>query len=516
MRIKVNSPRAALLLVLVVALIIGYFTAPDYGMSWDELGIYRYSSEMLSAYSFILHPQDFEAKVSDPLLYLYGPAHFMLSTVFSRFMLVFQDSWSFFAAHHFFYFVTFLFGVLVLYFLSIRWMSEWAAFWVAVLFAAQPLFWGNAFVNPKDTPFMTFFIASVYFGFQMLDDSSSSIWWKTVLAGVILGITTSVRSLGPMAGALVMLYGLWKHPRKIISVAPLYILVTMAVTYLTWPYLWGAPISHFMETLQTMSKFPNTGETLFNGNLYPADQLPLIYFPTFILLQLTEPMLVLIAIGAVLSTSLFVKGQNREPFLLFIAWFLLPALYIGSSGSTLYDNARQLMFLLPPLFIFAGTGLDAILKRIKTPLPQAALMLVMVLPGVYANIQLHPYQYVYFNSLTGGVGGAFRKFDLDYSGTSFKEAQEYLNANVEPGIQIVVVGPRHIARAYAREDLKDSFIGTQDTIDPDGADYYYVLFLTRTNADLNRCMEGEIVYTVERDGGILSYIKKVTSKQGCW
>lgn len=516
MRNRVNSPRIALLFVLIVALIIGYFIAPDYGISWDELGIYRYSSQMLSAYSFILHPQDFESTVSDPLLNLYGPAHFMLSTIFARIALTFQSTWSFFAAYHFFYFVTFLFGVLALYFLSIRWMSEWAAFGVAVLFATQPLFWGNAFVNPKDTPFMTFFIASVYFGFRMLDDSSSPTWWKTIIAGVVLGITTSIRSLGPMAGAIVMVYGLWKYPRKTLSIAPFYILITLAITYLTWPYLWSAPIAHFMETLQVMSKFPNTGETLFNGNLYPADQLPLLYFPTFIALQLTEPMLVLIVIGVLISFWLFAKSQNKEPVFLFIVWFLLPAIYISLSGSTLYDNARQLMFLLPPLFIFAGIGLDKILDHITAPALRLALMLLMLLPGIYANIQLHPYQYIYFNSLTGGVSGAFRKFDLDYTGTSFKEAQEYLNEIVEPGIQIVVVGPRHIARAYAREDLKDSFIGTQDSINPDGADYYYVLFLTRTNADMNRCMNGKTVYTIERNGGVLAYIKKVTSKQRCW
>ena len=336
------------------------------------------------------------------------------------------------------------------------------------------------------------------------------------MAGIVLGVTTSIRSLGPMAGAFAILYGLWKSPRKTISIAPYYFLITGITTYLTWPYLWKGPVANFLESLQIMSKFPNTGETLFNGNLYPADQLPVTYFPTLISLQLTEPMLILIVIGAVLAFWSFVKGKNREPILLFAAWFLVPALYISLSGSTLYDNARQLLFLLPPLFIFAGIGLDALLERIKVPLLQAALMLVIILPGIYACIQLHPYQYIYFNSLTGGVGGAFRKFDLDYSGTSFKEAQEYINANAELETQIVVIGPRQIARAYARPDLKDRLIGTQDLIDPNGGDYYYALFLTRTNADLNRCLNGETVYTIERDGGILAYIKKVTSEQKCW
>lgn len=516
MKMQVPPARIALLLALFVALMAGYFTAPDYGLSWDEIPIYRHADRTLDAYQYFFRPEDYEAYDSDTHLNLYGPAHFMLSALISRYLLALHPAWSSFAAYHFVYFLTFLFGVLSLYLLAARWMSEWAAFGMTLLFATQPLFWGNAFINPKDMPFMMFFIASLTLGLQMLDDSSNSKWRQILAAGTVLGVTISIRSLGPLAGAFVILYGLWKFPRKTMSIIPWYVLITGVTTYLTWPYLWKGLVANFMESLQHMSKFPNTGETLFMGNLYSADRLPLIYFPTFIVLQLTEPMLFLIAVGAVLSFRFFIKGENKEPILLFAIWFFAPTLYIGLSGSTLYDNARQLMFLLPPLFIFAGIGLDALLKRLGTHVLRTALVLALILPGVFASIQLHPYQYIYFNSLVGGVGGAFRKFDLDYSGTSFKQAQEYLNAIAEPGVQIVVIGPRQNARAYARPDLKDNFIGTQDFIDPEGPGYYYVLFLTRTNADQNRCMDGEIIYTVERDGGVLAYIRKVISKERCW
>jgi 4-amino-4-deoxy-L-arabinose transferase-like glycosyltransferase len=517
MKRLIHSPRLLLILILAIALLAGYFTAPDYGLSWDEVAIYRHANRAIGAYPFILHPQDYQMDDSDTNLNLYGPAHFMLSAALSHFILALQPSWSIYSAYHFIYFLTFLFGVFALYLLSTRWISEWAAFGIALLFATQPLFWGNAFINPKDLPFMTFFIASMYFGLRMLDDSPNSKWGKILVAGIILGVTTSIRSLGPMAGAFVILYGLWKSPRKTISILPYYLLIAVATTYLTWPYLWKGPVTHFIESLQVMSKFPNTGETLFMGKLYPADQLPLTYFPTLVSLQLTEPLLILIAIGAALSLWSFVKGKNREPILLFTLWFLIPALYIGLSGSTLYDNARQLLFLLPPLLIFAGIGLDALLERIKIPLLKVILVLVILLPGIYACVQLHPYEYVYFNSLMGGVRGAFRNFDLDYSGVSFMEAQEYINANAEPGTQVVVIGgPRHVARTYARIDLKNRLTGTKDPIDLGGVDYYYVLFLTRTNADKNRCLNGETVFTVERDGGILAYIKKVNSDQKCW
>ena len=525
-----RSPRFALLLTLTAALVVGYFIAPDYGLSWDEVGIYRYAKRGLNAYPFILHPQDAQADDPDPLLNLYGPAHFMFAAFLSRFVVAAHPTWTIATATHFIYFMMFLFGVLALYFLATRWMSEWAAFGVALLFISQPLFWGHAFTNPKDTPFMAFFIASVYLGLQMLDDDFfkhegregknfarfAPFAFKIFTAGIVLGITTSIRSLGPMAGALAILFGLWKSPRKTISVAPLYFLIAGITTYLTWPYLWKAPVAHFIDSLQVMSQFPNTGETLFAGNLYPADQLPFVYFFTFISLQLTEPTLILVAVGVALSVWLFVKGKNREPLILFATWFLAPALYISSSGSTLYDNARQLLFLIPPLFILAGVGLDAMLERLKTFPLQAALLCALILPGVYACVQLHPYQYVYFNSLTGGVGGAFRKFDLDYSGTSFKEAMQYINANAAPKTQVVVIGgPRHTARDYARPDLKSKIIGSHD-IDRNGVEYYYVLFLTRANADANRCLQAETVFTIERGGGVLAYVKKVKPKQECW
>jgi 4-amino-4-deoxy-L-arabinose transferase-like glycosyltransferase len=510
-------PRIILILFLIAALCVGYFTAQDYGLSWDELGIYGYSDQMLAAYQFILHPWDFESQVSDPLLNLYGPSHFMLSTVLSRYLNGLDKTWSLYEAHHFIYFLTFLLGIPVLYLLCIRWMSEWAALGVAVLFSTQPLFWGNSFINPKDMPFMIFFLASMYLGLQMVDSSSNSTWWKTIAAGVVLGLTTSIRSLGPMAGALVILYGLWKDPRKTLRIIPLYFSIIAVITYLTWPYLWNAPVSRFLESLQTMSSHPMDFGVLFMGNIYPANQIPIVYFPTFIALQLTEPMLVLIVIGAVLSFRFFIGGGNKEPVLLFGTWFLAPALVIGLIGSTIYDNARQLLFLLPPLFIFAGIGLDAILKRIKTPLLQGVLALALILPGVYANIRLHPYQYIYYNELIGGVGGAFRKFDLDYSGTSFKEAQKYINSNSEPNTKtVVIVGPRHLSRIYARASLKENLLGVFDTIDPNGPEYYYVLFLTRANSDLNTCANGEIVYSIERDGGALAYIRKIYSKEPCW
>ena len=517
MKYQPYFPRIILLMFLLMALCIGYFTARDYGLSWDELSIYSYSDEMLTAYNQILHPWEFESQVSDPLLNLYGPSHFMFSTIFSRYLNEIDKSWSLYEAHHLFYFITFLLGMPALYFLCIRWMSEWAALVTVILFSTQPLFWGNAFINPKDIPFMIFFIISVYLGFAMIDSKSNSVWLKIIIAGIALGLTTSIRPLGLMVGALAIFYGLKKDLYRMLYIIPFYFLITAFITYLTWPYLWGAPISRFIESLTTMSKHPLVFSVLFMGKLYPGNQTPFFYFPTFVVLQLTIPILLLIIIGVFISFKSLLKKENMEPVVLFFMWFLIPTLMISLLGSTIYDNARQLLFLIPPLFIIAGIGLDIILRNIKSRLLQIVVVLMLILPGIYACIRLHPYQYIYYNELIGGVSGAFRKFDLDYSGTSFKEAQEYINSNSEPNVQtVVIIGPRHLARVYVRPILRENLLGTLDTINPNGPGYYYVLFLTRANADINICTNGEIVYTIERDGGVLAYIRKIYSKEPCW
>jgi hypothetical protein len=392
-------------------------------------------------------------------------------------------------------------------------MSNWAAFGTALLFLTQPLLWGHAFINPKDIAFLAFFLTSIHFGFQMMDSAPHFNWARILAAGVLLGLTVSIRTIGPLAGLLVAAYGFLKLRRDALGILPAYFLIAGVITYLTWPYLWKAPIANFLASLKTMSDFPEVRYVLFASGLYLSDQLPWTFFPTILALQLTEPALLLSLIGIAISFWLLIRGNGREPALLLLGWFLLPTLWIVASGSALYDNARQLLFLLPPLFIAAGIAMDKLMEIVNIPLFKPGLLLLIALPGIYAGIQLHPYEYIYYNRLIGGVQGAYRQFELDYWGTSFKEAMGYVNQNAQEGTQVVVIGPRQLVRQYARRDLEIS--GFQ-RVDTQGAANYYGVFLTRSNEDQDRCLEAETVFAVERDSGVLSYVKKILPGQECW
>lgn len=496
--------------LLGISLIIGFFIVRDYGVGWDEPDIYQYSNYAIGAYSSILHPgqlQDYPDNLN-----LYGPAYFMLANLLGRFLVSVIPAWSSIDAWHFVYYLTFLSGVLSLYLLANRWMSKWAAFGASLLFLTQPLLWGHAFMNPKDTPFMTFFMLSIYLGLCMADAPVQSMAKAalTIFAGIVLGFTISFRVIGPLAGLFVIAYAWINDRRRVWGYLIPYLITAGATTYLTWPYLWKAPIANFIESFRTMANFPATGNLLFWGELYKPDQLPWYYFPTIFGLQLTEPLLLFSLIGLVVLIVSIPKKEKLEPAALLAGWFLIPVITIFATHASLYDNARQLFFLLPPILFVAGLGMDLIFRNSPAVFPKVLLMMIIALPGLYSMIRLHPYEYVYYNSLVGGTGGAFREFEMDYWGISFKDATEYLNTVAPQGANVRIFGPINLVQPYAKPDLHlIEDISTTGNFD-------YAIIPTRSNRDLHACQDADkIIFAVGRMGAIFSEVVKLTPGEQC-
>src|SRR6185369_1804654 len=97
-----------------------------------------------------------------------------------------------------------------------------------------------------------------------------------------------------------------------------------------------------------------------------------------------------------------------------------------------YDGLRHFLFLLPVAAVLAAMSFIEFLKNTKSnPLRwgivAAAGLNMAVAAGHMAR--LHPYEYVYFNEMTGGLRGSEGKFDNDYWGASYKEAVEWLRKN---------------------------------------------------------------------------------------
>ena len=206
-----------ILFLLAVNILIGLLVFRHYGLSWDEPLFYDYADALGYAYS----PREWSSGNFDISNSFgssgddhktRGPAYLFLARepvyLLEAFGLDQASAW------HLINFLFFQLGVYFLYRLASRWMKSSAALAAAMLFSWQPLLWGHAFINPKDPPFLTFFLASVCLGFEMVDrladneEANRQKYSTLILPAVTLGVTTSIRVLGPLAGLFVVIYAI--------------------------------------------------------------------------------------------------------------------------------------------------------------------------------------------------------------------------------------------------------------------------------------------------------------------
>ncbi|MCJ7435058.1 MAG: hypothetical protein MUO77_16370, partial [Anaerolineales bacterium] len=304
---------------------------------------------------------------------------------------------------------------------------------------------------------------------------SSFILFISILpAAVLLGLSTNIRILGPFAALFIVYYAIRALGRQAIFPLAIYAIVAIFTMYITWPYLWLNPIGHFIESLRVMSQYPWPGRVLFNGVEYSSTDIPYSYLPVLLGMQMTEPVWVLFVLGSV-AAGLRAR-EKRGLIALTMIWFIIPLIGFIVTRSPLYDNFRQVFFILPPVFMMAGV----VMEKIKRPALQIAVTVLLIMPGIIDGLRLHPYEYIYYNRFAGGESGVIRKFEQDYWGTSYREAAEWINAHARNGASVWVDGPAHLLGIYLREDLQMYSSYEEDR----AAHYDYIVSTSRYNLDL--------------------------------
>jgi len=329
------------------------------------------------------------------------------------------------------------------------------------------------------------------------------------ISGLIMGISITNRTLGIAAGLYILFY-LWvKRRSKFLSASIIYLGIALIVVYLTWPGLWGNPILGIFRSLLKVSTFSWGGKVLFFGETISPNNLPVIYIPTLMSLQFTIPALILFFVGV---TIFLLKNSEYELdktlFFIIATWFFLPLLAIFIVKPTIYDNFRHFLFITPPVFLFAGLGLKFILSKINKKTHSILLILAILLPGIIAIINLHPYQYIYYNSFIGGVEGAFRRFETDYWYTSYYESTNYINQVASKNDTILVYGPSHIVEYYARKDLT-IIKYNEENAENQFEESDYAIITSRGNKDLYLLSDKQTIYTIEESGATLVVVRKL-------
>jgi hypothetical protein len=520
-------------LLIAFNLILGLFTFRHYGTAWDEPLFYSYADALGYAYS----PKEWFSGHFD-LNNAYGasgddhknrgPAYLLLARNFVYGLKALgtdsADAW------HLVNFIFFQLGIYLLYRFARRWLNPPAALFTVVFFSFQPILWEHAFINPKDPPFLTFFLGAVCFGFEMVEalaPNARHATPKIVLAAFFLGIATSIRVLGPFAGLLVFLYFLSNPARRKDPAAwrsfLLYGVLAVIIMLATWPYLWENPLRNFFEVLRFMSNNPTTMGILFDGTIYRANTLPQHYFPFMLAFTLTEPALPLAALGVVLGFWKMLKeeapdSQVRKERLvsltLVLLWFVTLVAYILIRRPSMYDGIRHFFFILPPYFLFIGLAYEALVERAAAVFQRwrnlriwlgVAAGLILLAPGIYGILKLHPYEYTYYNFYIGGTSKAFRTYETDYWLTCYKDALRALDATITSPARLFVKREAYLAKPFA--SAKIQVLQLNQAEEPRSGDY--VLANARTNDNLTTYPKAPIIIEISRVGAKFCTIRQI-------
>jgi hypothetical protein len=263
-------------------------------------------------------------------------------------------------------------------------------------------------------------------------------------------------------------------------------------------------LGNLIRGVQRGVDFPDSHTVFFGGIKYGSLALPASYLPTLLVRTLTEPAIILILMGVIVSAYCFIKKEiSRSEILVPIVWFFLPFFYVVITTPNLYNNYRQLLFIIPGVFLFSALSIDFIFQKIKRPWINVLVIAAILFPGILADIQLHPYEYAYYNSLTGGFQGAAHQYDVDYWLTCYKELTQQINANEKGHVTLFVDYNDQLVRYYANKNI---------TVKPDYVTPYprgsFILLPLNLEQEL-RFPDYPITYSIKLDGITLCVAKKV-------
>lgn len=414
-----------------------------------------------------------------------------------------------------------------------------AAFLTGLVLALTPSFYGHMFINPKDIPFACGYIWGLYWIAVWIRQWPRPETRTILLAGLCIGIAMATR----VGGLILLCYlglfiltawginlgrgayasngeALTALLRRQILPATGVAVLSFLVLALYWPSLQGNPFSRTGETLAATANHAWDMPVFFEGKQLTAGELPWYYILKMLLLKIPVGFLLLFAGGCFLALRIkrregFKDGiHDTLPRLLVLFSIFFPLGYVIVRDSTLYNGIRHLIFILPPAAVLCGLAADRALEILKDRADSfrtavIGLSAAYCLLLAFTGLRLHPYQYIYYNEIAGGVARAQEDYETDYWGTAYRELAEsfydfLVSTRASFNRPYVVVNMEHVTWLFepylpAESKLPIHVLRSR----PQDDDFYAATPLW--NAD--RFYHGRPVVTIERMGVPLGVVK---------
>ncbi len=532
--------RLAFVSLLVVAFFGMTILSQNAGISGDE---YRYLDQAERVYNYYATFGSDKAAVSQTGI---DPQHYNAQT-FDNFLYTVQkwvgmpaDSFGF---RHFWNAVLGWLAILLTGLIALRLGGGYRmAFVVCLLLLLSPRFLGHAYNNHRDIPMATAVLFAFYWMIPFLRslpriNKKAAIW---VIVGIASAFSLRLGGGVLLAGYLVFFAGIFyalRFPVKMwfasdnLAVAGKmagYSLVLAGIGWgislLFWPFGLEAPIRHSLEVLDATGDIGVSLRQVFEGEELFSSAMPWYYVLRY--MQLTIPLIVLAGFAAGLAfVRDFTDRHNLPVILMVVAAIVLPLYYACFMTTNHYGGWRHFIFVYPFIVLFAGMGIEGLLRKMNQKIAKAGIWVVIALGlalPLRFIVQNHPYEYIYYNELIGGTGGAAGYYELDYSMISLRETSNWLIENVVEGHRgedklRIATNDRRASMYYFRDYLDVVEIVYTRYYEKSEADWDYATFYSSFIAPF-QIRNGlwpphEAIYYAEVDGAIVGAVIRRVSKE---
>lgn len=313
---------------------------------------------------------------------------------------------------------------------------------VILLFALSPTFLGHAQNNLKDIPFTLSYISAIFFTLRFLFRENKSKLCDALLLTASIAFSISIRPGGLLLICylflFLFLFFVYKHQRDnqfdpqslrrtltqtfLISVAALFF------SLLLWPYAQRNPILNVWKSVEVMMQFPTTLKQLFGGKVEWSDFMPWYYLPKY--MAITIPLIVFAGLSAfVVLLKKIIKSDNLLKYGFLIFSILFPIVFVIYEKSNLYGSWRHFLFIYPSIILLAAIGFLHLIKYLKSKyfiIPTLLFGLLLAFHPIKFMIRNHPYYYLYYNPLVGGIDEAYGNYETDYYYHTIRGGSEWL------------------------------------------------------------------------------------------
>jgi hypothetical protein len=416
-----------------------------------------------------------------------------------------------------------------------------AGFLAAVALAACGCWYGTMFNHTKDVPLAAGMIGATYVLIRIMRQLPAPSLVNVLMFGLLMGCALGIRVIALLlvfyaAFAVLLalpqpLQGHWRETGRFIARSMIYLSPAFVVAYLimiaAWPWAALSPFNPVRGLLE-FAQFQKHIETLLDGKIYAMEAVPRLYVPIYILIRVSLMTLAGAAIALLFAGATplarragWQPSGRREIALVVLAVAFPLACQVIARGPA-FTGLRHFTFVLPPIAVLAGVGIDATVTTLSSwrkPFGYAALVAASVYFTWNASVlfRLHPYEYLYYNPVVGGLYGASRLYVTDYWVNIMPEAvsklEDYLDRTEQlggsPTLHDYTVGVCGERVSFERERyaferrLKRVRLHWTNNTQWKRTDF----FIAPTHLSCDKIIDGKIIATISRLGVPIGYVK---------